>query len=347
MVKIKGWLADNEAERTVQPGRRLSRLSSIRVLVLVLVLALLGFTISTVRSQSQNNYWYMVRAIGAADLNVTNPVGLSHIAATNRFVAAGQDAAPTSTDAASTISVFSPFADPIGTNGLALTFTDPVNTAFVGVNNRLIAFDRTGQELLQLQVGANGLRPPGSQAPKRRDARILRGVNLQGTAVDESGGRLFVLDADGPWLFEIKTNLADPLSDLGAGGNGSIRRTRLRALNGLTVRGLAYNPGNGHVYIGDVGNRIVYELGTNGRIEAEYDVAELGMIDPQGMVVAPSADPTDDAAVMNLYVADSGGGQTRGQVFELSFIEPVALPGPSVPASLVRIVDMSKAAWSP
>jgi hypothetical protein len=73
----------------------------------------------------------------------------------------------------------------------------------------------------------------------------------------------------------------------------------------------------------------------------------MGLIDPQGMVFAPSADATDAPSDMTLYLADSGGDQNSGHIVEISFDEPPANIAPQAAASLVNVIDTSKAAWNP
>lgn len=57
----------------------------------------------------------------------------------------------------------------------------------------------------------------------------------------------------------------------------------------------------------------------------------------------PSIDATDDLATIDLSIQDSS------QIMELSVQAPVALPAgtPLLPATLVHIIDTSKAAWNP
>jgi hypothetical protein len=69
------------------------------------------------------------------------------------------------------------------------------------------------------------------------------------------------------------------------------------------------------------------------------------------MLFAPSGDPTDDRATLNLYIADSGlpGKDRTGSLVELSLAEPVLQPqlqnAVIVPSALVRIIQTSQ--WSP
>ena len=93
--------------------------------------------------------------------------------------------------------------------------------------------------------------------------------------------------------------------------------------------------------------RQLYELTQAGQVVAVHDLSSLGLLAPQGLVFAPSADPTDDPAILNLYVADSGlsGAEpVPGGIVELSLMAaPALIPGiPVVPATLERITDMSQ-----
>jgi hypothetical protein len=69
------------------------------------------------------------------------------------------------------------------------------------------------------------------------------------------------------------------------------------------------------------------------------------------MVFAPSADLTDDPGIYHLYLADSGlSGEnaSNGHIVELSFEPLPSMPqAPLAPATLVQIIDTSKAAWDP
>jgi hypothetical protein len=83
---------------------------------------------------------------------------------------------------------------------------------------------------------------------------------------------------------------------------------------------------------------------------ATRNLASLRLHNPQGLTFAPSGDPTDDPAMMNLYVADGAGGMGRtahGRVVEVELSPPtlVALPAASSEASLVRMIDTSQ--WRP
>ena len=74
------------------------------------------------------------------------------------------------------------------------------------------------------------------------------------------------------------------------------------------------------------------------------NLAGLDLADPEGMVIAPSTDQTDEPSTTSVYVADSGGGATQasGTIVELS-LAPLATPAAiDFTSQLVRTVDMGR-----
>ena len=315
------------------------RLQAWVTLSVLALLTLFVFTISTVRSQSSDAGWYMVRAIDAADLGLSHPVGLSYSPAASVFIALGRPDGTT----AQPLGTFTPMADPAGANMLAAPVADPLSIVFVPGGKMLLALDTAGT-LTQFVVGDRAMRPPDRQNVQHATASALQLGRGGGVAVDEAGGRMFLLDSATRQLVEVQ---GDP-SNLTALAAGSVRRIGLGALGNISPRGLAYNPANGHLYTIDPAGATLYEMTIRGRVIEQYDLStEMTLADPQGMVFAPSADPTDDPAAMNLFLADSGGDRNRGQIFEISFAPLAGPPLPAAPVTLTQIIDTSKTAWNP
>ncbi|MGE5250064.1 MAG: SdiA-regulated domain-containing protein, partial [Bacteroidota bacterium] len=146
----------------------------------------------------------------------------------------------------------------------------------------------------------------------------------------------------------------------GSFDGAAVSQLSLPGLSG--VRGLAWDPGSGHLHVLSLTAQKLYELSERGQVVAERDLAGLGLKDPQGMVFAPSGDQTDDPAQQSLFLAESGlpagtasvphnampsaaASQGSGQIVELTFLAPVATGPIDFTSSLVRTVDM--AAYSP
>jgi hypothetical protein len=125
---------------------------------------------------------------------------------------------------------------------------------------------------------------------------------------DPASGRLFILDAAGPRIVRIEPEPG------GGFDNGTISEVDLRQTGLVDPRGLAFDPTTGHLHVLIPAEQKLYELSETGQIVASRDLSEFGLGHPQGMVFAPSGDSTDDPAIMNLYLADSGlvAGQIQG-----------------------------------
>jgi len=206
---------------------------------------------------------------------------------------------------------------------------DPVNLAFDDQSQRLLILN--GGELLAVETGSAGQLDPAALSRYR-----LAGVGLvdpQGLAVDPASGDVLILDSRQASLVRLSGALEQPVVSV-----IDLQSAGIRA-----PRALAVDPSSGHVHVAVLAEQKLYELSLAGAVLAWRDLSAFAVRDIQGMVFAPSGDQTDDPAEMSLYLADGG------RIMEFSFIAPATLPPgtPLLPASLVRIVDTSNAAWNP
>jgi DNA-binding beta-propeller fold protein YncE len=339
-----------------------ARGSLLRFLILtagfLLVLALLVSSISTARTQPPasgqwtGGHWGELRSIAAADLGLLHPVGLTYSPSADLFFALeAQDG-----KGAAELTAFTPFEDPAGSTELAMTPSQPLNTAFYEPTGELIALSEQGQVLAQVEIGPGGDRPLSGQRARHFSMDALQIADPQGMSVDAAGGRLFVLDGAGSSIIVIQADGQHAFDGEAASRAGRVERIALRSLENVALRGIAFNPSNGHLYVGSPAERKLYELTETGELLSVYDLAEMGLRDPQGMVFAPSADRTDNPAVYHLYLADSGlsdensnnENSNNGHIVELSFEQPAApAQAPVILASLVNTIDTSKASWDP
>ncbi len=315
------------------------QLRQFRLLLVALILTLLLLlTISPAWSQpATEGYWYQVRAIEAADLGLSNPIGLAYSPVANLFFALEEEG--------ESLIAFTPYEDQVGVNQMASAAANPLNVAYYEPTAELFSLDQPGQSLSQLQIGPEGEQAPTQQSIRQFSAARFGLRNAQGITFDVDGGRLFVLDAVGPAIVRIQ---ASEENDFGAAAQ--VQRTLLPSLAGVALRGIAFNPVNGHLYVSGLAEQKLYEVTTGGQLISTYDLAELNLRDPQGMVFAPSADKTDDPDIHYLYLADSGRSDenpNNGHIVEISFQEVIAPTAVNVPASLVNTIDTSKPAWNP
>jgi uncharacterized protein YjiK len=275
------------------------------------------------------------RVLDSSTTDISAPVGLA--AVPNRgvlFVVQAHGAKQTN------VVSLNRFARDAGSIQLGAATQDPINMAFDARRHRLLVLS-AADRLLEAHVNASGKLAPGTL--RRLDVAQFHLTDPQGMAVDPKSGALYILDAGQRRVVRV-----EPTAD------GSFRgavhsELGLRAIGLGEVRGLAFNPQSGHLYIRS--GETLYELTTGGRVVARRDLSGLRPGTPEGMVFAPSSDLTDDPTQLSLFVAESPGlaanasVESTGQIVELSFV-PIEAPAlPSFTSSLVRTTNM--AAYTP
>ncbi|MGH3384862.1 MAG: PKD domain-containing protein [Nocardioidaceae bacterium] len=122
---------------------------------------------------------------------------------------------------------------------------------------------------------------------------------------------------------------------------GAVKTTPLHGVDGAWLRGLAFNPADGLLYLADIKADRLLAVNSSGRVVRTHDMSDAGINDLQAMTFGPSADTTDKASDQSLYVADAGDEQQLGRVAELT-MEPAALaPTGAHTATLVATRDLS------
>ena len=146
------------------------------------------------------------------------------------------------------------------------------------------------------------------------------------------------MDTAGPWIVRVEP---DPQQ----GFESAIISEIDLAQTGLSnLRGLAFDPTNGHLHVLIPAAQELYELTETGQIVATRDLSKFEFRNTQGMTFAPSGDTTDDPSEMSLYIADSGVGSSAapgvgssfaesGQITELSLVQTAEVPYVQTPSN--------------
>jgi hypothetical protein len=294
--------------------------------VLVGIIALTSqATQGVAQAQGYPGYWGYVRTIEVSRMGVEHPAGLTYSPQDNAFLIAEAGA--------SRIVMLTPTESPAGTLDLGTALQNPLNFTFDGKGNRLLSFDPATQELVEIKATSGGVPDPASI--RRFDARALGLQNPRALTVDPASGRLYLLDSGGQRIIRI-----EPASDGSLDVGAALKADRVSSIDlkatGLgEARGLAFNPADGHLYLLNPANQALYELTESGQVVVVrnlFDSGDFDLVDPQGMVFAPSSDQTDDPANQSLYIADSRQGdkwQRSGNIIELSVSEPRLTAQPS------------------
>ncbi len=108
---------------------------------------------------------------------------------------------------------------------------------------------------------------------------------------------------------------------------------------GHDLRGWALHPDTGERYTYDATTERLLAV-DGGRVVSTYDARDLSVDDVRGVVLAPSADPTDHPSALSVYVVDNGAPGNFGEVVEATFAADVELVAAVTPLS-IRTVQTS------
>jgi DNA-binding beta-propeller fold protein YncE len=277
-----------------------------------------------------------VRSHLTADWGLNHPTGLTYLPDEGFFLVARSDGQDTK------LLRLSPHEKSLGTLRLR-GMSHPVSLAFDHTNARLTALSGTDF----LSVSASEIRDPQARI-SRTNVANLGLQNPTGATFDPVTGTWFVLDDGAKAILRIPPSW---------GSTGISGRISLEGLGASILRGLALNPADGLLYVAAPTKNLLYGVDTSGKLQRTHSLrnAELGgrgLQDPRALVFAPSSDPTDDAAIQHLFIADAGGSFSPGGVVELSLPEsqttssptltPAETTAPRERGSLVQTIRMSR-----
>jgi hypothetical protein len=254
---------------------------------IVAPIPLMWMNSAALRADSPPSVW-KVRTIYTTKLGLEHPTGLAFLPGVNAFLVL-----ETPRSSKARISVVTPYREFLGVFEAELGSLDPASLVFDSRSGRLFAYETTANDLLEIDALPDGA-PPGSLRVKTDIPAGQLGVQrARGLAVDPATGDLFVL---GSLAFSIACIRPGKTGDPDiptASGEGRISSFSVRPFVSAEPNGLAFNPANGHLYFLSPSESTLYEATTAGELVAALDLSPFGLRDPQGMVFAPSGDPTD------------------------------------------------------
>jgi hypothetical protein len=318
--------------------------TSLRLMILIglLIISVIPMPSSASAQNGSASVW-IVRSLPTSEFGVNEAKGLAFSSTANTFLLL---------DGNANVTLITMGEDHVGTQVISEVQDDPLNTAFDNNSGNLFVFNHGKAELAQIKADGQGL--PEVSAPATRFAVHAFGIaDPQGIAFGSDDGRLFILDAGNALIVSVA-----PHATLGFDAEEAIRGNRvqrisLKQLGNGSLKGLAYNPSNGHFYVSDPEQKRLYELTQSGDLVTTFDLAALGINNPSAMTFAPSVDNTDDPNIYDLFVLDANAVSTQqaassgSQIVELSLVVPMALPPGTtlLPTTLVQTIETS--AWDP
>lgn len=266
------------------------------------------------------------QTIDARKLGIDRPTGLAY----------RSDAALFVIPAGSTLTLMTPFRGVAGV--VPSSLANPSALAWDARHDRLLALEQDARSLRVIPSdGKGGLDPARESRLEAPRAGLLRAA---GMAVDPVTGEVFVLDRLSRRVLRF-----DPAEGPSPAG----RWITLNAQESGDLVGLAYDPAKKHLFSIAAGSRALVEFAEDGREVGRQDLSAAGLLDPRGLVLAPSGDQTDNPAATSFFVADAGPTGEQGMIVELVPARQTALASAALAtasaASLVRVTATS--AWSP
>jgi hypothetical protein len=262
-----------------------------------------------------------VRTIYTREFGVPHPQGVSYLPEAGALLVAGEPGKTTP------VLQLTPQEERLGS--LSLPRGDPATLAYDARKDSVVLL--SGETMLTVAAGQWAPRP----FPIGRTSLETLGLREPAGATFDSNGDLFVLDAGDRSIVRVKKG--DPAR--------GVSRISLRRLDARRLQGIAYNPSDGLLYVTSPLDDLLYALDGSGTIRESYSLASLEVKDIQGIAFGPSADATDDAANLNLFVADAGDLSSFGGVTEVTLAPLAPTDVEVVTANLVRMIDTS--AWDP
>ena len=192
-----------------------------------------------------------------------------------------------------------PYADVTEQITIDVAPAGPLYMAHDLQGERLLILLPTSDELIEIPSGWNGTLLPES-VPIRHTLSGWPVGDAQALAVDAARGHLYILDGETQTVVEMAP---------GAGGsltNASHVSTIALALpTGVSPKGLTHNSATGQFYTLSANGDAAYEFSATGVLQHTYSLAGVGLTNPQALVLAPTADNTDDPTALDLFVVDS------------------------------------------
>lgn len=234
------------------------------------------------------------RSLYPNEWGIAHPAGLAYAPQFGYFFLIDKTR---SNPAVTTLVTLTPYEEQVARVDLAFQVGNALNMTYDAQGRRLLLLNQTRTEIAQVALDEQGHLQPASL--RRSALAQLQLGNIQGMAVDSVNQRLLLLERAKRRLVSLPLNAALDWPATAA------RFIDLSALGATTLRGVAVQPLTQQIFIGNPAQQVLYVLDQNGALVQQYTTTALALNDPQAFVFAPSADLTDAADTIHLFVADS------------------------------------------
>lgn len=261
--------------------------------------------------------------------------GLAYADAFHQFYLIQQDAAQRQVK----LLTLSSDEDLLATTTLTDLDSPNLKLVFDAAGQQLLLYSPDSGETLQIKVDQQGAPDPKRQL--RGVRKSMAGAEARAGAFAPTDQQLFIFDQQARQIVQVTGNTINRFT-------ATTARIDLASFGQSDLRGPAFHPQERHLYLLNRSDQSLYKLTTAGQVVTVYDLAPLQLVDPQGLVFAPSSDRTDDVATSHLFIADAGTPDQRrgGRLVEVALDPPAsrrrAATSTSLSLFLVQEIDLSK-----
>ncbi|MCC9078662.1 metallophosphoesterase [Litorilinea aerophila] len=239
-----------------------------------------------------------VRVLYPNEWGILHPGGVAYLPAFGYLALVDRETLASPGGGEAPVVVITPYEELVGSVDLPYQLDEPVNMAYDSTDNRLFLLDAVRNRLAWTSIAENGI-PEGTSLAEV-DISHLGLHRAAGIAVHGASRQLLILDTM-PANNSARLVGADLEQDFRL-----VSTLDLSPFGTANLRGLAVHPDTDHFFLTHPAAGVLYQLDQSGQLLHTYDLTALELVDPQGIVFAPSADLTDPADTIHLWMADSG-----------------------------------------
>ncbi len=234
------------------------------------------------------------RIVETKDADIQNPTAIAYSADAGMFYYLQ----PTAQNQHEILSV-TPFENVLERITVDIGASGLVHMAFDSVGGRLLLLPSNSTELLEVPITWDGSLPPTTE-PIRHTLSNGAPGDAQGITVDAVTGHLYILGGATQTIVELAPDAE------GNFNTATLVGTITPALPaGVSLRGLARNDAAGNFYALNANGSEAYEFDALGQLQQTYSLVDVGLTNPQALVLAHTADNTDDPDALDLFVVDA------------------------------------------
>jgi len=207
---------------------------------------------SRVLAQEEMNQFSSAHSIFTSKFGIKNPDGMAYSPDADSFIVWGAD---------ENIQVIT--SEEVSEK-LTLTQKAENHLGIAFDSNGLFVLGTGNAELWKITVKMDERNTLSSNDAARFNIGSLDLQAVGGMASDPTTGRLFILDTNKLQILVLSSHPVHGFDGDSAARDNRIRQVSLKFLSQAMLRGLAYNPNNGHLYVGNPDEQRIYELTESG-----------------------------------------------------------------------------------